>query len=81
MTTASATKSRILPIIAQRKLPITDDEAVQFGAGNEPIGSWLDAVVQPTVAPVGDDLTDDRFNAAVAKALKKYEPMLRRLAE
>ena len=80
MATASATKSRILPINAQR---ITDDEPVQFGAGNEPIGSWLNVAEQPTVAlaPIGDDLTDDRFNAAVAKALEKYEPMLRRLAE
>ncbi len=53
----------------------------RYGAGNEPVASWLGGLERPTLAPVGEDVGDDRFDAGVAKALERYGPMLRRLAE
>ena len=54
----------------------SEDDSPQYAAGNEPLASWVVILERPTLAS-----TDDPFDTAVAKALEKYGPMLRRLAE
>lgn len=63
------------------KRSTAEGDAPQYGAGNEPLASWLGGLERPTLAPVGEDVGDDRFDSAVAKMLQQYGPMLKRLAE
>lgn len=63
------------------KRSTSEGDAPQYGAGNEPLTSWLVGLERPTLPPVGEDVGDDRFDSAVAKMLQQYDPMLKRLAE